>query len=210
MMTLLLTTIVFSSVYIFYAGHSAQSRQITDYIDLQRDARRVLRQLRKDVLELVYITSGERNGDQTMTVLAFDIAADVDLLTPVRYEFDVTKRTLRKNGKILIRDSIKDIKIWFLDRDGRDVFEANTFEETFAIRFRITIAALERNIKDDNQSTVNKKKSARERTIDFAVYPRTPVSKIKAKEGKLNLTTGRFAVSRNSGGRLSVTPSNRN
>jgi prepilin-type N-terminal cleavage/methylation domain-containing protein len=213
-MTVILTCIIFSAVYVFHAGHQVQSNQISDYIDIQRDARLVLAQLRKDVLELVNITKGERNEDQTMTSLEFEVPADINSMTPVKYEFDTGTRTLRRNGHILIRDEIRDVKIWFLDKDGHDVFEANTFDNTFALRFRITIATARQKEKEDNSPTPptpdEKKMYQRERVIDFSVYPRTPVSRIKAKEGKLNLTTGRFAVSRSSGGRLSATPDDTN
>lgn len=198
-MSLCVTTIVFAAVYVFYAGHVAQSRQITDYLSLQRDTREVIVKLRKDLMALIEVIRAERDENQTMTVLEFEVPVGVDLTAPVRWEYDKPSRKLKKNGVVQLDNSMKDLQIWFLDRDDRDVFDTISQEGVFGIRFRAQIEAI-----SEGSIPNSSDKRNRDRVIDFTIYPRIPVSRSKAKEGKLNLSNGRFPVTRRSSGRLTT------
>lgn len=202
---IILLAILLSAVYIFLSGHILQSRHLEGYLDLQRDTRLAILRVQKDLKGLIQITSAARGPNERLEKLEFLIPVENDVQAPVKYEFDVEKKGIRRNSDLIISETIKDMQLWLLDEEGRDVFDMNDYTLVQAVRLRVTVTTPPKSGKNRPGVPGDVEEfSARGRSLDFTIYPRLPVSIRKSRQGKLNLTTGRFATRGNHGSRTGV------
>ena len=184
-----LLAILLAAIYVFMSGNIVQRRQLEGYVELQRDARLAILQLQKDLRGLVSVRSLDRGEGGRLERFEFLVPVELDLTAPVRYEYDHGAGTLRRNGDDLITGTIEEMELWLLDEEGRDVTpSARPAEDTvLAVRLRIKVQGEARPGED-------KAAPNRSRLLDFTIFPRLPVARMKARQGKLNLTGGRFGL----------------
>ena len=204
---IVLLSILLAAIYIFLSGHILQRRHLEGYIDLQRDTRLAILRLQRDLKSLIKITKAERGKNEQMKRFEFIIPVEDDVQAPVKYAFDLEKRGIRRNGRLVIEKTIKEMQIWLLDENGRDIFGSPTYEYVHAVRLRVKVTTPPQPGQKipGPQGKEAEKLVARGRTLDFTIFPRVLVSAKKAREGRLNLNSGRFAVS-GSGGRVVARP----
>jgi len=193
---IVLLAILLAAVYIFLSGHILQSRHLEGYLELQRDTRLAILRLQRDLKSLVTITRAERDGDARLERLEFTVPVDDEVDGTIRYGFEPQNRAIRRNGTCIIEETIKDMRLWLLDEQGRDIYGATTFDDVQAIRLQVTVTTPPQPGQPIPADETLEKLAARGRVLDFTIFPRIPVSRRKARQGKLNLETGRFPVSR--------------
>ncbi len=192
---IVLLAILLAAVYIFLSGHILQSRHIEGYLELQRDTRLAILRIQKDLKGLIRITAATRTANDSLDKLEFFIPLENEGETLVKYEFDSEKQGIRRNSELVISETIKDMQLWLLDENGRDIFDLHDYTLVQAVRLRVTVTTPPRpGQKTPGSSNEVQEFSARGRSLDFTIYPRLPVSRRKSRQGKLSLTTGRFAI----------------
>lgn len=206
---IVLMALLLAVIYIFLSGHILQRRHLEGYLELQRDTRLAILRLQRDLKALTSIDSAKRDANEELIRLELSLPAEEEEgdPTPLSYSFDAKRRAILRNGEVLIEDTIKNMQFWLLDGHGRDIFDDQDFERVRALRFRVSVST-PRNLgrrEKDGESGLEEELIARGRMLDFTIYPRIIVSRHKARQGKLNLDTGRFAV-RYDGGRASARP----
>ncbi len=205
---IVLLSILLAAIYIFLSGHILQRRHLEGYIDLQRDTRLAILRVQRDLKSLIKITRAERGKNGRLEHLEFTVPVEDDVEAPVKYAFELEKRGIRRNGRLVIEKTIKDMQFWLLDENGRDIFGAPTFDSVEAIRLRVKVTTPPQPGKSlpGPQGEEADKLVARGRTLDFTIYPRMLVAARKAREGRLNLNSGRFAIRGGSTGRVVARP----
>ena len=136
---IVLLAILLAAIYIFLSGHILQRRHLEGYIDLQRDTRMAILRLQRDLKSLIKITKAERANNEQMKRFEFTVPVEDEVEATVKYSFDKEKRGIRRNGRLVIEKTIKDLQFWLLDENGRDIFGSPSYEYVHAIRLRVKV-----------------------------------------------------------------------
>ncbi len=159
-----------------------QEQQVTQFSGLQREARKAIETLQRDIRgarQLELLSRGDQGQLETMV---FVVPSDDQPDREARYTFNTTARMLLRNGEPLLSENLLDCQVWPFDHETppKEILVREDYERLSFLKIRLTLA---RSTEDGGRGR---------RVFDFLVYPRLPNAVRKIKEGRLDQAGSRF------------------
>ncbi|MBI4867963.1 MAG: hypothetical protein HY816_13545 [Candidatus Wallbacteria bacterium] len=165
---------------------TVQEKQLMEFSGLQREARKAIELIQRDVRGMRKLEALKRGTDGQLETLVIAVPTSESPAQEVRYAFNAAARQLTRNGEVILREAIQDLQLWPFD-GSREVKEITKVEDYARVAFFKLRLTLTRSSGDPGTG---------QRIFDFLVYPRLPTSLRKAKESRLNQGDSRFAPQR--------------
>lgn len=179
-----LTVILLAVAVQLFIGARVQEKQVSGYSGLQREARKAIEQVQRDLRSMATLDRLVKDSRDQVQELLLGLPEGADQGPQVSYIWNENNRRLSRNGVTLLEQALVSFQLWPYDgsEDPKELTAPEQYKELAFMKVRITLApeALEGEVRG-------------ERDFDFIVYPRLPASRLKARLGRLNLEGGRFA-----------------
>lgn len=161
---------------------SLQEKQVTEFSELQREARKAIELLQRDVRGMQKIEVLRRGAQGQLETLVMLVPTSDQPTQEVQYVFNPAARVLNRNGEAILTETVRDVQLWPFDASSppQELVKVEDFPRLSFFKLRVTLA------RQTGEPGVG------QRTFDFLVYPRMPASVRKVKEGRLNQAGSRF------------------
>ncbi|MBI4870973.1 MAG: hypothetical protein HY814_05345 [Candidatus Riflebacteria bacterium] len=164
---------------------SLQEKQVMEFSELQREARKAIELLQRDVRGMQKIEVLRRGAQGQLETLVLLVPTSDQPTQEVQYAFNPAARMLNRNGESILKETVQDVQLWPFDASSppHELLKAEDFPKVAFFKLRVTLA------RQQGEPGVG------QRAFDFLVYPRMPASVRKTKEGRLNQAGSRFTGS---------------